>query len=47
MVIGQAGEFDDSGTQGCRALREEGYGVIGVSRVCAITMAKSGFGDRT
>ena len=27
IVIGQACEFDYSGTQGCRALREEGYEV--------------------
>lgn len=28
IVIGQAAEFDYSGTQGCKALREEGYKVI-------------------
>jgi carbamoyl-phosphate synthase large subunit len=28
IVIGQAGEFDYSGTQGCRALRAEGYRVV-------------------
>ncbi len=28
IVIGQAGEFDYSGTQGARALREEGYRVV-------------------
>ena len=28
IVIGQACEFDYSGTQACRALREEGYEVI-------------------
>ena len=28
IVIGQACEFDYSGTQACRALREEGYRVI-------------------
>jgi len=28
VVIGQAAEFDDSGTQAVRALREEGYRVI-------------------
>src|SRR6058998_1409510 len=28
IVIGQACEFDYSGTQGCRALREEGYEVV-------------------
>ena len=29
IVIGQACEFDYSGTQACKALREEGYGVLG------------------
>ena len=28
IVIGQACEFDYSGTQACRALREEGYEVV-------------------
>ena len=28
IVIGQAAEFDYSGTQACRALRDEGYRVI-------------------
>ena len=28
IVIGQACEFDYSGTQACRVLREEGYEVI-------------------
>jgi carbamoyl-phosphate synthase large subunit len=28
IVIGQACEFDYSGTQACRVLREEGYRVI-------------------
>ena len=28
IVIGQACEFDYSGTQGCKALREEGYRVV-------------------
>ncbi len=28
IVIGQAGEFDYSGTQACQALREEGYRVV-------------------
>ena len=28
IVIGQACEFDYSGTQACKALREEGYRVI-------------------
>ena len=28
IVIGQAAEFDYSGTQACRALQEEGYEVV-------------------
>ena len=28
IVIGQACEFDYSGTQACKALREEGYSVV-------------------
>ena len=28
IVIGQACEFDYSGTQACKALREEGYRII-------------------
>ncbi len=28
IVIGQAAEFDYSGTQACRALRDEGYRVV-------------------
>ena len=28
IVIGQAAEFDYSGTQACKALREEGYKII-------------------
>jgi carbamoyl-phosphate synthase large subunit len=28
IVIGQACEFDYSGTQACKALREEGYEVV-------------------
>lgn len=28
IVIGQGAELDCSGTQACKALREEGYGVV-------------------
>ena len=31
IVIGQACEFDYSGTQACKALKEEGYRVVSVS----------------
>jgi len=38
IVIGQAAEFDYSGTQGCRALKEEGYRVILVNNNPATIM---------
>ncbi|WP_449539454.1 carbamoyl phosphate synthase large subunit [Ferdinandcohnia sp. Marseille-Q9671] len=38
IVIGQAAEFDYSGTQGCRALREEGFKVILVNNNPATIM---------
>ncbi|MFT4412523.1 carbamoyl phosphate synthase large subunit [Fredinandcohnia humi] len=38
IVIGQAAEFDYSGTQGCRALQEEGYKVILVNNNPATIM---------
>ncbi|MBD8067554.1 carbamoyl phosphate synthase large subunit [Bacillus sp. PS06] len=38
IVIGQAAEFDYSGTQGCRALKEEGYKVILVNNNPATIM---------
>jgi carbamoyl-phosphate synthase large subunit len=38
IVIGQAGEFDYSGTQACKALREEGYEVILVNNNPATIM---------
>ena len=31
IVIGQAAEFDDAGTQACLAVKEEGYQVVLVS----------------
>lgn len=47
IVIGQACEFDYSGTQGCKALRELGYEIILVNSNPATIMTDPGFGDRT
>ncbi|MCX7018101.1 MAG: carbamoyl-phosphate synthase large subunit [bacterium] len=47
IVIGQACEFDYSGTQGCKALREDGYEVVIVNSNPATIMTDPQFGDRT
>lgn len=47
IVIGQACEFDYSGTQGCKALKEEGYEVILVNSNPATIMTDPEFGDKT
>ena len=47
IVIGQACEFDYSGTQACRALRAEGYRVILVNSNPATIMTDPDFADRT
>ncbi|MEK6716623.1 MAG: carbamoyl-phosphate synthase large subunit, partial [candidate division NC10 bacterium] len=47
IVIGQGCEFDYSGTQGCKALREEGYRVVLVNSNPATIMTDPEFGDRT
>ncbi len=47
IVIGQAAEFDYSGTQACRALREEGYRVILVNSNPATIMTDPEFSDAT
>ena len=47
IVIGQACEFDYSGTQGARALKEEGYEVILVNSNPATIMTDPEFADRT
>lgn len=47
IVIGQACEFDYSGTQACRALKEEGYRVILVNSNPATIMTDPEFADRT
>ena len=41
IIIGQAAEFDYSGTQACRALKEEGYRVILVNSNPATIMTSS------
>ncbi|MBW2692161.1 MAG: carbamoyl-phosphate synthase large subunit [Deltaproteobacteria bacterium] len=47
IVIGQACEFDYSGTQGCKALREEGYRVVLVNSNPATIMTDPETADRT
>src|ERR671924_1464745 len=47
IVIGQACEFDYSGTQGCKALRREGYRVVLVNSNPATIMTDPEFADRT
>ena len=47
IVIGQASEFDYSGTQACRVLREEGYRVILANSNPATIMTDPEFADRT
>jgi carbamoyl-phosphate synthase large subunit len=47
IVIGQAAEFDYSGTQACKALREEGYRVVLVNSNPATIMTDPETADRT
>ena len=47
IIIGQAAEFDYSGTQATKALREEGYEVILVNSNPATIMTDPEFADRT
>ncbi len=47
IVIGQACEFDYSGTQACKALREEGYEVILINSNPATIMTDPNTADRT
>ena len=47
IVIGQACEFDYSGAQACKVLREEGYRVILVNSNPATIMTDPGLADRT
>ncbi len=47
IVIGQACEFDYSGTQACKALREEGYEIVLVNSNPATIMTDPSVADRT
>ncbi|MFH1791897.1 MAG: carbamoyl-phosphate synthase large subunit, partial [Candidatus Omnitrophota bacterium] len=47
IIIGQACEFDYSGTQACKALREEGYNVVLVNSNPATIMTDPGMADKT
>src|SRR5437773_567229 len=47
IIIGQACEFDYSGTQACKALRTEGYEVVLVNSNPATIMTDPEFADRT
>ncbi len=47
IVIGQACEFDYSGSQACKALREEGYFTILVNSNPATIMTDPGMADKT
>ncbi|MFQ5449898.1 MAG: carbamoyl-phosphate synthase large subunit [Nitrospinaceae bacterium] len=47
IIIGQACEFDYSGTQACKALKEEGYEVILLNSNPATIMTDPEFADRT
>jgi carbamoyl-phosphate synthase large subunit len=47
IVIGQSAEFDYSGTQACKALRQEGYEVVLVNSNPATIMTDPELADRT
>ena len=47
IIIGQACEFDYSGVQACKALREEGYEIVLVNSNPATIMTAPEFADRT
>jgi carbamoyl-phosphate synthase large subunit len=47
IVIGQACEFDYSGTQACKALRDDGFEVVLVNSNPATIMTDPNFADRT
>ncbi|MGQ9632741.1 MAG: carbamoyl-phosphate synthase large subunit [Bryobacteraceae bacterium] len=47
IIIGQACEFDYSGTQACKALRADGYEVVLVNSNPATIMTDPGLADRT
>jgi len=47
IIIGQAAEFDYSGTQACKALKQEGFEVVLVNSNPATIMTDPGVADRT
>ena len=47
IIIGQACEFDYSGTQACKALRKEGYEVVLVNSNPATIMTDPEMADKT
>lgn len=47
IIIGQACEFDYSGTQACKALKEEGYRIILINSNPATIMTDPGMADAT
>ena len=47
IVIGQACEFDYSGTQACKALKDEGYKVILINSNPATIMTDPNVADKT
>ena len=47
IIIGQACEFDYSGTQACKALKEEGFEIVLVNSNPATIMTDPDFADRT
>ena len=47
IVIGQACEFDYSGVQACKALKEEGYRVVLINSNPATIMTDPGLADAT
>ena len=47
IIIGQACEFDYSGVQACKALKDEGYRVILVNSNPATIMTDPGMADAT
>ena len=47
IIIGQACEFDYSGTQACKALKDEGFKVILINSNPATIMTDPGVADKT
>ncbi len=47
IIIGQACEFDYSGTQACKALKDEGYKVVLMNSNPATIMTDPGVADKT